>query len=251
LQKLEPAPEFKREALSQNDAPLKKVSPAEEKLRAAFEVEQFPWPEVCVSLLKRAETEFRVFANELMAAAATGSRVVLITSLGRGEGRTTMLLCLGKLLAEQGRNVIIADGDFQQPHLARQLKLLPQAGWDEVLAGEMPLDEALIESMEDHITLMPLRQSLTNPTLLSGAGALEENLKQLARHFELVLVDAGSLDANHSGMRALGAAHGSSSIVVRDMRQSAPEYDLQVRQYMQAAGITRWSLAENFIHGWL
>jgi succinoglycan biosynthesis transport protein ExoP len=52
-----------------------------------------------------------------------GHTVLLITSPGPAEGKTTVVQNLGIALAETGRKVLLLDGDFRRPHLHKRFRL--------------------------------------------------------------------------------------------------------------------------------
>jgi Mrp family chromosome partitioning ATPase len=228
-------------------APTAEPEPPQ-RLRPLFEVERLPWPKVCGSLVQAATKELAHLADEMTAGARAGRKLVLVSSRQRGEGRSTTLLCLARQLSTHGLNIALVDGDFQQAQLVRQVKLLPQAGWENVLRGETPLDEALIEAVEDRITLLPLMAPLIEHEARVCRDQIDASLERLRDQYDLVLVDgpaaedpAGALDA------LLEAARFDSAVLVRDVRKTdAGALDVLVRR-LAAAGVEHCEIAENFV----
>ena len=50
-------------------------------------------------------------------------KIIMITSPGPAEGKTTVVQNLGIALAETGRRVLLVDADFRRPHLHREFSL--------------------------------------------------------------------------------------------------------------------------------
>ena len=220
------------------------------ELRAAFEVDRFLWPEACKNLLAATTDEYRRMASELLRAGQEHRKLVLITSLHRGEGRTLLTLYLAHALAQQRARVAIMDADTGRPQLARNLKLLPQAGWDETLQAGDPVTESWIESVADGTVLVPLRNPADQRDWRVDLGKLEQTMEQLCREHDLVLVDAGPLDdlASRELMSWMtGAVHSAAAIVVRDMRSPISGALEEVEQHLTHIGIRQWSVAENFV----
>jgi Mrp family chromosome partitioning ATPase len=218
------------------------------RLRPLFEVERLPWPRVCGSLVQAAAKELAHLADELTAAAREGRKLLLVTSRRRGEGRSTTLLCLARQLSAHGLNIALVDGDFQQAQLVRQVKLLPQAGWENVLRGETPLDEALIEAVEDRITLLPLMAPLIEHEARVCRDQIDASLGRLRSEYDLVLVDGPSAEDPAGALDALlEAARFDAAILVRDVRSTAADaLDVLVRR-LSAAGVEHCEIAENFV----
>jgi Mrp family chromosome partitioning ATPase len=217
--------------------------------RAAFEVDRFLWPELCQSLIAKAQ--WTSAARELSAVAREGQQVFVITSQHRGEGRSTLALSLALKLSQQKHKVALIDADFQRPQLARQLKLLPACTWDDVLRGTLPLTESWIESVEDGVTLLPLKDR-ADATGLTGNARLKEQFSLLRRLCDIVLIDAGSLeDFTDREVLALlgGTAQIDGALIVRDVRKTSAGDLSDAAKCLDGLGIGHLSVVENFVRG--
>ncbi|MGE3408360.1 MAG: AAA family ATPase [Pirellulales bacterium] len=216
------------------------------RLRPLFEVDRLPWPQICQSLGRAAEGELSLAADEVLARSRRGEKMILVTSQRRGEGRTTMTLCLARQLAARNLRVALVDADFAKGQLVRQLKLLPQAGWEQVLRGEIALDEALVESMEDRLVVLPLQGPVTDWQLLTGTAHLTRSLEQMRDEYDIVLVDAAPLEDDSQGLaRLIGATRFQSAIVVQDVRAETSAANEEL--FSQLRAIPRVEVAKNFV----
>ena len=68
---------------------------------------------------------------------------VLVTSYMRGEGKSVTVCNLGVTLAMGGRRVVIIDADLRRPSVHRYMGLPNKVGLSSVVAGKVPLVEAL------------------------------------------------------------------------------------------------------------
>ena len=89
-----------------------------------------------------------------------GRQVVAMSGCRRGDGCTTVLLCVARSLAERGHRVAMIDADVDHPLLARRLGLLPESGWEETFSSRLPVEEVIIESVQDRLGVLPLCGSL-------------------------------------------------------------------------------------------
>lgn len=222
-------------------------------LRAAFEVETFIWPEVVQQMADTQEAAFAPLLAELGELSVRGRKLVAISGCRAGTGATTLLLALAQLLGKREVSTAVVDLEFWHPRLAGQLGIAPQIGWHEVLPGDQPLTEALVESLKDQVTLMPLCESIATDPLAEPA-RLANLLRTLSQGFDLVLLNVG-LDANpgpHTPappldvVAWLGKLQVDFALLVRDARKTNADEALALGQRLQAAGVRQWHLAENY-----
>ncbi len=155
--------------------------PALVAFQAAWEVDRLNWPEQC-DRLARGDT-FGPLAKMLIDASRSGKRVIAVTGVHRGEGRTTLALCLARRAAKEGANVAVLDADFERPYLGRSIGIDMENGWDDVLTDGQPLAEAAVSSLEDRVTVFPLGRRAAALVSAHTVTALQ----QLAASFDLVL----------------------------------------------------------------
>jgi len=218
--------------------------------RPSFQVERFAWQSSCTELSTVAGEPLDRLADAIGEGLLPDRKVVAFGGCRRGEGCTTLLLGAAQRLAQRGLKVAVVDADFDHPQLARRLGLLPEAGWEEVLAGRLPLGEALIDSVQDGITVLPLcgpipEQPYLPPDHPEPVGSIEV----LRRHYDLVLIDLGArvAGAETSGPLAEPDARWIDAVVlVHNIRGTPPAELTQARQRLQAAGIVEAGVVENF-----
>ena len=177
-------------------------------------------------------------------------KVLAICGCQRGEGATTLLLCAGRRLAKRGLQVVMVDANLVDPQLARRLGLLPEFGWEEVLAGRLPLEEVVIESVHNQLAVLPLREPFAGtdqPT--EDQRRLADNIETLAAHYDLVLLDLGPLeDPNVVGgwlARGLGSRLDAIALV-HNVRDTARERLAEIQRCLAATDIAQAGIVENF-----
>ncbi len=152
------------------------------------------WPSICDTLLAQYGDRFDRMVLELSREAGNGFNTIAITGIHRGEGRTTLALCLARRLAAGCAKVAVVDADFLNGSLAAQLHIDVDRGWEAVLDDSEALWDMMIESAADGLAILPLGRSLGHYEL-PAAFRVASALGQLAEHYDIVLVDAGPLNA--------------------------------------------------------
>lgn len=143
-------------------------------------------------LLPELEATCRPIFVQLQSELPLGSSLVLgVTSPSRGDGRTTISLGLAAAgayqISTQGR-LIIVDGDVEHPMLHKRCGLDDGPGLYEVMTGQVPMTQAIVEVMPN-VWLLPAGSRPINAT--RHLKKLEEfNLfDKLGKHFDAVIVD--------------------------------------------------------------
>lgn len=215
-------------------------------LTPAWEVDAFHWPSICCQLGELRSEPLIGFVQGVLADAWQGNRVIAVTDFTRGEGSTTLALCLARWAAMFTGRVALVDGDIMQPRIADSLGLSFARGWEE-LSPHVKLSETSVYSVADRLVVVPLGEK-------SGLFASEPDPKlaghllgQLSSCFELVVVDAGPMfDAAHHWFTDPTSRYIQGALVVQDVRRTSVQQVMDVRRRLAERGIERVSVVENF-----
>ena len=125
--------------------------------------------------------------------AETGAavNVILITSPGRGDGKTLTTGNLGLTMAqEHQRRICIVDADLRNPQMHRMFGLPDGPGLADVLSGQASLDDALLTLEEHQVTILPAGRVEAHPAELLGTTAMRRTIDTLRSQFDCILIDA-------------------------------------------------------------
>jgi Mrp family chromosome partitioning ATPase len=213
-----------------------------------WEVDRLTWPPLCDKLMHDPNGYFANASNKLLSVVRGGLKVLGITGSRRGEGRTTLALCLARAAAQAGIHVALVDADFARPQLASMLGLETAYGWQEAAIGKIPLSEAAVKSLADRVTILPLEVSTSDAPLSLADPRVTATLRATAATFELVLVDLGPLNATNEPLFPVGEnCPLDAAIVVRDTRYASVNESRLVGDRLYEAGIEAVGVAENFV----
>ncbi len=219
-------------------APLGLVQPA-------WEVDRFQWPDHCKQLLSTENEYLADVGVRLSNAARDGLNILAITSTRRGEGRTTLALCLARAAAKAGVKVALVDADTENPQLVNELGVEANCGWHDVVLNKQPLAEAAIVSLEDKFAFFPWTDS-------SGLKSLNDPratrvLREIAKAYSLVILDLGPVPGRETRLFEDGeACPVDAAILVRDVRWTSALEAQRVAAQLTAAGVESVGIAENF-----
>lgn len=127
--------------------------------------------------------------NLMFSLPADKSRVILVTSAGVGEGKTTSSLNAAISFAATGAKVCLIDCDLRRPNVARLCGEKGSPGLTNVLVKMNTLDEAIRKSKYQNLDIVFSGDMSPNPSELLASSGMKEVLKTLAERYEYVFVD--------------------------------------------------------------
>lgn len=139
-----------------------------------------------------AAEQYRALRTRIAHAEGVGATgVVLVTSPGRGDGKSLTVANLGLAMAEEfQRRVCVVDANLRDPSQQQLFGLPDGPGLSDVLAGGVPLDDALV-TLDDHrITVLTAGAVPSHPAELLGTTTMRRTIETLRSRFDAVLVDA-------------------------------------------------------------
>ncbi|HEY2412615.1 MAG TPA: hypothetical protein VGI40_10250 [Pirellulaceae bacterium] len=213
-----------------------------------WEVDRFHWPRTCEKLFTDEQGYLSQAGNKLQAAVQDGLRVLAITGTRRGEGRTTLALCLARAAAQAGIQVAVMDADFARPQLASKIALEVAYGWQDAALGRIPLSEAAIKSLHDGVTALPLESALVTRGLSLADPRVTATIRAAAATFELLILDLGPIGPGENLAFPPGEPSPlDAAIVVRDLRFATATESGILCETLQDSGIEAVGIAENFV----
>src|SRR5262249_25422181 len=118
------------------------------------------------------------------------TRVVMVTSAGAGEGKTTLAAALASSLARAGRKTLLLDGDLRRPTVHQLFEVAPQPGFSEALLGEVELSDSIQDTPLENLSVMAAGQWDREVLASLARGGLEGMFDKLAEEFDFILIDS-------------------------------------------------------------
>jgi capsular exopolysaccharide synthesis family protein len=117
--------------------------------------------------------------------------VILVTSPGRGEGKSLTAANLALTMAQDFQaRICLVDADLRHSRLHSLFGVAEPAGLADVLAGGATLADALVGFEDQRITLLPAGLAPTHPAELLGSTAMRRTIETLRSQFDRVIIDA-------------------------------------------------------------
>ncbi|HEX4347665.1 MAG TPA: CpsD/CapB family tyrosine-protein kinase [Vicinamibacterales bacterium] len=147
---------------------------------------------IAASTDSAASEQYRALRTRILHADnGTAVNVLLVTSPGRGEGKTITAGNLALAMAQDyQRRICLLDADLRNPQLQHVFGLPDGPGLSDILSGQATIEDALV-TLEDHqLTVLPAGRVPAHPAELLGTTAMRRVLDALRTRFDCVIVDS-------------------------------------------------------------
>ncbi|MBT1180842.1 polysaccharide biosynthesis tyrosine autokinase [Bifidobacterium sp. CP2] len=156
------------------------------------------------------------------------SNVIVISSAGQHEGKTTVAVNLAAALAEKGEKVLLVDTDLRRPSVAKALNINGKVGLSHLLAGQASSEDAIQQYWKANFHVLPAGDQTTNPSILINSNAMRELMRQVASSYDHVIIDTTPMRVANDA--AVFAKEGARLILVASQGVTVKK---QLRDIMQ------------------
>ena len=179
-----------------------------------------------------AEAFRTIRTNVLFSSADEGSRTLVITSTGPGEGKTTVATNLAIGFAQAGQRVLLIDADMRRPRVHGVFKMKQEPGLSNVMVGNAKASASVHKTAIPGLWVLAAGHIPPNPAELLGSQRFRDFVKSLRQHFDLILIDSPPVMAVTDAVIAAHPANGVVFVVGSEMtsRQAAREAVQQLEQ---------------------
>jgi capsular exopolysaccharide synthesis family protein len=160
-------------------------------------------------------------------------KVVVLTSPGPGEGKSTTCANLGVVLAQADKRTLILDCDLRKPVMHRYFGTRNIAGMVDVLVGKYGLEDVWHEPLTT-LKMVTVGPVPPNPTELLSSNRFSELLAGVRERFDYVLVDAPPIGPVSDP--AILATKGDGVLMVLDAQNTRKAALRQAVRSLEAVG---------------
>jgi flagellar biosynthesis protein FlhG len=171
-------------------------------------------------------------------------QVIAVTGGKGGVGKTTVSVNLASMLATQGRQVMLLDGDLGLANVDVLLGLTPRYTMAHVLSGERTLDEVIVKTSLG-VQVVPAASGVADLANLS-AGAhlgLVQAFSGLASHIDTLIVDTAA-GISHGVLQFSQAAQHVLLVVCDEPASMTDAYAL-IKVLSRDHSVTRFNIVAN------
>lgn len=120
-------------------------------------------------------------------------RAFLVTSVGKGEGKTVLASNLALVMSEDTeRKVALVDANFRSPRAAELFNLDKDRGLRSVLEGRLQLAQSVAKVIARNLVVMPAGGRHPNPAAMLSSPRFKSLLADLVTSVDFLFIDAPS-----------------------------------------------------------
>ena len=141
-----------------------------------------------------AAESYRVLRTNLLFSFAEGTgKVLLVTSAGPGEGKTTTVVNLAASIALNGARVLTVDADLRRPTMHQHFGVGKMPGLSDLIVGKAAPSQAIQPTKNQGLQVLPCGYIAPNPAELLGSQGMRDVIEALRKHYDWVLIDTPPL----------------------------------------------------------
>ncbi|TDT46093.1 CpsD/CapB family tyrosine-protein kinase [Fonticella tunisiensis] len=121
-------------------------------------------------------------------------QIILVTSSGPGEGKSTTSANLALTIAQAGKSVLLIDCDLRRPNLHRKFRLSNAVGLSNLLVEDLEPVQALQMYM-DKLYILTSGTIPPNPAEMLASRKMKSFLEMMRREFDYIILDTPPVNA--------------------------------------------------------
>jgi len=121
-------------------------------------------------------------------------KTVLVTSASPSDGKSSVVANLAAVMAQSEKEVVLVDGDMRRPTLHKVLKLSNRIGLsDYFIRTPEKMTGVVKKTKVNGLSIITSGSLPPNPSELLGSSRMQDVLRLLEKHFDMVLLDSPPL----------------------------------------------------------
>ena len=176
-----------------------------------------------------------LYTGLMLSGTERSPRVILMASALPGEGKTTIVLSMARMMASCGKRVVIVDCDLRHPSLHKAFNAQRGPGLTDCLLADTPLADVLRRDPISTADLVSAGSLGNTAPDLFGSAAMRRMIETLSARYDLVLLDCAPVLAVSDSRHLCGLAD-QTVFVVRWQATRCQTAAAALRQIVNAGG---------------
>lgn len=173
------------------------------------------------------------------------SNVLVITSGGSSEGKSTLSINLAAAYAEAGNSVLLIDTDLRNPSVAKKLNLNGDVGLTHLITGQLRSTDVIQKYWRGNFHILPAGKKVPSPSILLNSDTMRSLIRQVAEKYDQVIIDTAPLQVTNDA--TVFAKEGAEMLFVVGLGRALKGTLRGVAEEMQTVGVKITGLVANFV----
>lgn len=185
-----------------------------------------------------------LFANIRFASVDKPIKSIVCTSTIPNEGKTTVAIQLAQAIATSGKRVLLVECDMRRRSIGGVIGAHSQNGIYSVLSGAVPLQNAIIETVQRNMYFLDVEPHIPNPADLIASRRFERMMREIDDMFDYAVYDTCPVGPFVDG--ALVAARADATVLVIRENFTSRAAVADAYSQLEKAGANVVGIAMNF-----
>jgi len=120
-------------------------------------------------------------------------KTVVITSTSPGEGKSSVVINLGVVIAQTGKRVLLVDADLRNPSLYRNLDIDNKEGLSTMFLKNEAMDKYIRQYAVNNLFILPSGPPPPNPSEVLASERMKQFIAQAKEKFDFIVFDSPPL----------------------------------------------------------
>jgi succinoglycan biosynthesis transport protein ExoP len=131
--------------------------------------------------------------NILFTNKKTNANTITVVSGGAGEGKSTTILNLATIFAQNGNRVLLVDSDLRRPSLHKRLGIENSPGLTDYLLAQDTLENVIQQTDQSDLDVLPSGKLPSSAMGILNSQQMKDFLKEVQGRYDFVLLDSPPL----------------------------------------------------------
>lgn len=123
----------------------------------------------------------------------TNCRLIVVSSSGASEGKTTTSVNMAAALAEDGSRVLLIDADLRHPSVAHKIDIDGSAGLTHVLSGQAAVKDVIQRYWKPNLHVIPAGPKPPNASTLLNSPLMTTLVTNAMQQYDYIIIDTAPM----------------------------------------------------------
>jgi capsular exopolysaccharide synthesis family protein len=128
--------------------------------------------------------------NILFSRKRENANTLTVVSGGAGEGKSTTILNLATVFAQNGQRVLLVDSDLRRPSLHKSMKISNATGLTNYLLGQMPIEQVIQTTSMPTLDFLPSGKLPSSSLGILNSPQMRDFIREVGRRYDFVFFDS-------------------------------------------------------------